>query len=175
MSASTSNQGDASVLSPKPETSTTPDYYQYKYIYPPNARGQEQLDIMLDMEAKGKDPMAPEYIDQEILFQTEYWHVSNNRFPYEGAEQQFLIVAVSEVYRLEDVTPEMWLDLQQVWQKLIREHNLTGGALVFRFGDFAKSGASLSRVHCHIIQPLDGAKVRPAIGGRRELKEGLHL
>ena len=52
-------------------------------------RGQEQLDIMLRMEASDRDPMAPEYIEQEILFMTKYWHVSRNRFPYEGAEQQF--------------------------------------------------------------------------------------
>lgn len=147
----------------------------YKYIYPPNARGQEQLDIMLDMEAQDKDPMSLEYIDQEILFQTEYWHVSNNRFPYEGAEKQFLIVAMGPVYKLEDVSPEMWLDLQKVWRRLIDEYCLEGGALVFRFGDFARSGASLTRVHCHIIQPEEGTKVRPAIGGRKELKEGLHL
>lgn len=148
---------------------------EYKYIYPPNARGQEQLDIMLDMEAQDKDPMAPEYIDQEILFQTDYWHVSNNRFPYEGAEKQFLIVAMGPVYKLEDMSPEMWLDLQKIWQRLINDYQLEGGALVFRFGDFARSGASLTRVHCHLIQPKEDVKVRPAIGGRKQLKEGLHL
>ena len=154
-----------STTSSAPSPDTTPadfDFSQYKYIYPPNARGQEQLNIMLNMEAANKDPMAPEYIDQEILFQTKYWHVSNNRFPYEGAEQQFLIVAVNPIYKLEDISPEMWLDLK-------------GGALVFRFGNFDRSGASLTRVHCHIIQPQEGAKVRPAIGGRKFLKEGLHL
>lgn len=156
-------------------SNTEPDFNQYKYIYPPNARGQEQLDIMLDMEAQDKDPMAPEYIDQEILFQTNYWHVSHNRFPYEGAEQQFLIVAVGPIYKLEDISPAMWLDLQAIWQKLVNEYALRGGALVFRFGDFARSGASLTRVHCHLIQPQAGAKVRPAIGGRTHLKEGLHL
>ncbi len=167
-----------SAASSAPSPDTTPadfDFSQYKYIYPPNARGQEQLNIMLNMEAANKDPMAPEYIDQKILFQTKYWHVSNNRFPYEGAEQQFLVVAVGSIYKLEDISPEMWLDLQAIWQKLIHEYSLKGGALVFRFGDFDRSGASLTRVHCHIIQPQEGAKVRPAIGGRKALKEGLHL
>lgn len=151
------------------------EYDHYKYIYPPNAREQEQLDIMLRMEAEDKDPMAPEYIDQEILFQTDHWHVSKNRFPYEGAELQFLIVAMAPVYHMEDVTPEMWLDLQQIWRKLVDEYHLEGGAFVMRFGNPARSGASLTRVHCHLIMPELGAKVKPSIGGKTELKEGLHL
>lgn len=151
---------------------------KYKYFYPPNARNQEQLDIMLKMEAQDKDSMALENVDQEkqpCLFQTQYWYVSNNRFPYDGAEKHFLIVANLPVYRLEDVSSEMWEDLRRIWMKLISEYALTGGALCFRFGDPAKSGASLTRVHCHIIEPKDGEKVRPSIGGKKELKEGLHL
>lgn len=151
------------------------DYSKYKYFYPPNARTQEQLDIMVRMEAEGKDSMAPEYIEQEILFRTKYWHVSKNRFPYDGAEQQFLIVAMQPVYKIEDMSPEMWADLQQIWYRLMEEYNMTGGAFCMRFGDPARSGASLTRLHAHLIMPKKGEKVRPPIGGKRELKEGLHL
>lgn len=148
---------------------------KYKYIYPPNARHQEQLDIMLRMEAEDKDPMAPEYIEQEILFVTDYWHVSRNRFPYEGAEQQFLIVAKGPVYQIGEISPEMWLDLQKIWQKLVADYELVGGGICMRFGDPAKSGASLTRLHAHIVMPVDDGKVRFPIGGHKELKEGLHL
>lgn len=150
-------------------------YDQYKYIYPPNAREQKQLDIMMDMEVQDKDPMAPEYIDQKILFQTEFWHVSKNRFPYQGAEEQFLIVAVGPVYKMQDISPEMWLDLQKIWQKLVADYHLDGGAICMRFGNPAKSGASLTRVHCHIVMPCDGEKVKFSIGGHKELKEGLKI
>ena len=151
------------------------NYSQFKFFYPPNARTQEQLDIMVRMEAEGKDSMALENIEQEILFTTEHWHVSRNRFPYDGAEQQFLIVAMQPVYRIEDMTPEMWADLQQIWYRLMREYALTGGGFVMRFGDPARSGASLTRIHAHLIMPKEGDKVRPSIGGKKELKEGLHL
>lgn len=151
---------------------------KYKYIYPPNARHQEQLDIMLQMEAADKDPMAEENVDQEAqptLFRTKYWYVSNNRYPRPGSEISFLIVAAGPVYEIEDISPEMWLDLQQIWQRLVKEYNVTGGGICMRFGDPAKSGASLTRLHAHIIMPEDGEKVRFPIGGRAELKEGLHL
>lgn len=151
---------------------------RYKYIYPPNARDQEQLDIMLKMEAAGKDPMAVENVDQDaqkILFQTEYWHVSENRYPRAGSKISFLVVAVGPVYEIEEISPEMWLDLQKIWQRLVKEYNIAGGGICMRFGDPAKSGASLTRLHAHIIMPEDGEKVRFPIGGRAELKEGLHL
>ena len=151
---------------------------KYKYIYPPNARDQEQLDIMLSMEAMGKDPMALENVDQDaqkILFQTEYWHVSENRCPRAGSKISFLIVAVGPVYEIEEISPEMWLDLQKIWQRLVKEYDIAGGGICMRFGDPAKSGASLTRLHAHIIMPEDGEKVRFPIGGRAELKEGLHL
>lgn len=151
---------------------------KYKYIYPPNARDQEQLDIMLKMEAAGKDPMALENVDQDaqkILFQTEYWHVSENRYPRVGSKISFLVVAVGPVYETEEISPEMWLDLQKIWQRLVKGYNITGGGICMRFGDPAKSGASLTRLHAHIIMPEDGEKVRFPIGGRAELKEGLHL
>lgn len=151
---------------------------KYKYIYPPNARDQEQLDIMLKMEAAGKDPMALENVDQDaqkILFQTEYWHVSENRYPRAGSKISFLVVAVGPVYEIGEISPEMWLDLQKIWQKLVKEYDIAGGGICMRFGDPAKSGASLTRLHAHIIMPEDGEKVRFPIGGRAELKEGLHL
>lgn len=151
---------------------------KYKYIYPPNARHQEQLDIMLNMEAAGKDPLALENIDhdaQKILFHTKHWHVSENRYPREGSEISFLVVAMNPVYEIDDISPEMWLDLQQVWQKLVREYRIDGGGICMRFGNPAKSGASLTRLHVHIIMPKDNEKVRFPVGGRRELKESLHL
>lgn len=149
---------------------------KYKYIYPPNAREQEQLDIMVDMEAANKDPMAEENVDQEkqpTLFRTQYWYVSHNRYPRPGSELSFLIVAAGPVYETEEISSEMWLDLQQIWQRLIKEYNVKGGGICMRFGDPAKSGASLTRLHVHIIMPTDGEKVRFPIGGRAELKEGL--
>ncbi len=151
---------------------------KYKYIYPPNARHQEQLDIMLGMEAADKDPMAEENVDQATqptIFRTKYWYVSNNRYPRPGSEISFLIVAVGPVYKIEDISPEMWLDLQQIWQRLVKEYDVTGGGICVRFGDPAKSGASLTRLHVHIIMPQDGEKVRFPIGGQSELEEGLHL
>lgn len=147
----------------------------YKYIYPNNARKQEQLDIMLNMEAANKDPMAPEYIDQKILFMTDFWHVSKNRFPYKNAKEQFLIVAKGPVYSMAEMSAEMWADLQKIWKRLADEYQMDGGAFCMRFGNPAKSGATLTRVHAHLIMPEENQKVKFGVGGRTELPEDLHL
>lgn len=147
----------------------------YRYIYPPNARRQDQLDIMMRLEGEGKDPLDQDVIEQEVLFATESWYVSRNRFPYKGAEQHFLIVANRPAYGLDEITTEMWLDFPKVVQRVINEYGVRGGGLCVRFGDPACSGASLKRVHWHVVQPAEDGKTQLGLGGHRKLAEGLHL
>lgn len=163
------------VLDKQEENEIEIDYSKYRYIYPPNARNQKQLDIMMDRETNNLDPLSPEIIDQHILFKTNYWYVSENRFPYEGAEHQFLVVALNPVYRIDDMSKEMWEDLKNIWLKMKNEYAIDGGALNFRFGDPSRSGASLTRLHAHIIMPKLGEKVRFGIGGHKVLKRELKI
>lgn len=148
---------------------------EYKYIYPPNARTQEQLDIMMHMEYDGKDPLDPKYINQNILFTTDYWYISENKFPYEGVEHQFLIVAKNEIYSKENITTEMWDDLKKIWIYLSQVYDIPGGALCMRFGEPSLSGATLKRFHVHLIQPKENEKTKFSIGGHQYLKKGLHI
>lgn len=149
------------------------DYSDYKYIYPPNTRKQEQLDIMMDNEYNNLDPLDPGVLTNEVVFITEWWNVTINKFPYEGAEYHFLLVSRKPIYKIEDMPKEMMDDLQEVWLKLMVDYNIPGGALCFRFGDCSLSGASLKRLHAHIIKPLDEEKTRFPIGGHKTLKKGL--
>lgn len=151
------------------------DWDSYKYIYPPNVRHQEQLDIMMNLEGKGQDPLDVNIIEQEVLFATENWYVSCNRFPYEGAEHQFLIVANKPVLSVEQITSEMWSELQLIWSNLIETYNIPGGALCARFGDPSRSGASLKRFHIHLISPKEESKVRFPVGGHKTLKKEFKL
>ena len=157
------------------EESVEEDYSSYKYIYPPNSRKQEQLDIMTNFEKNDKDPLDPDLIEQDILFFTKYWYISENRFPYENVERQFLIASRYPVYNIEDMSEEMWDDLNKVWLKLVSEYGLDGGALCFRFGDPSLSGASLKRLHAHLIMPKVEEKAKFTVGGHKTLKKGLEI
>ena len=151
------------------------DYNNYKYIYPPNARKQEQLDIMIDKEKNNLDPLDPDVIDQDILYKTNYWYISENRFPYDGVEHQFLIIALDPIYDINDMSEEMWMDLFNIRLDLAKKYKIPGGAICFRFGNPAFSGASLKRLHAHIIVPKEEEKAKFSIGGHGKLKEGLEI
>lgn len=153
-------------------------YGNFKFIDPRNARSQDQLDVMLENEYAGKDPLALENVDpeQEILMQKKYWYVTKNRYPYDGVEYQFAIFALDEIYDLDEVSPEMWAELQTIWNELRKEYRLPGGAMCFRFGDTFCSKASLKRIHCHIIVPKEKQKVSFGIGSTRYgLKDDLKV
>lgn len=147
----------------------------YKYIFPPNARTQEQLDIMMRNEYSGLDPFDPKIIDQEILFKTDYWYITENRFAYEGVAKHYLIFSLNPIYNIDDITKEMWNELKCIWLKLKNEYNAPGGALCFRYGDPALSGASGKRLHCHVIVPQEDQKIKFTIGGKRRLKRELRI
>lgn len=147
----------------------------YQFIDPRNAREGEQLNIMMQLEAEDKDPLDPGIIQQEILFKTDYWYVSENRFPYDEVEHHFLIASSNPVYKIEDMSKEMWLDLKNVWDKLILQYNIPGGALCYRFGDTLYSGASLTRLHAHLIMPKRGYKTKASIGSNNEKERGKTL
>ena len=149
------------------------NYDNYKYIYPPNVRHQEQLDIMIDNDYNDVDPLDPNVLANEVLFDTKYWHVSINKFPYEGAELHFLISALDKVYDMRDMNDEMKLEIFDILEKLRDVYNIEGGALCYRFGDCGRSGASLKRVHLHVIMPEPEKKVRFPVGGHKILKKSL--
>ena len=151
------------------------DYSNFKYVYPPNTRHQEQLDIMMTREANDEDPLAQENLDPEkqpVLFEKNYWYVTENRFPYDGAKEQFLIIAKEyNTYPTQD----MWNELYAIIEVLKEQFNILGGAFLIRFGDCYLSGASLKRTHCHLIMPEAGKKVKPPIGGKNEVNKELKI
>ena len=147
----------------------------FQFTDPRNVRDQKQLDIMMQMEEEGKDPLDPKFIEQEILFQTDFWYVSRNRFPYEEIQHHYIIASRYPVYNLIDMSTEMWIDLKNIWERLILEYNVSGGALCYRFGETIYSGASLTRLHCHLIMPKKGNKTKFTIGGNLAMKEKFDL
>lgn len=148
---------------------------KFKYIDPRNVRYQKQLDIMLEREANNEDPFDPEIIDQDILFTGRHWYVSQNRFPYDSIEYQILIIAKEGIYKIDDMSIEMWKELRSIIDILRKEFKIPGGALCYRFGDTQYSGASLKRLHAHLIVPKKDKKAKFTIGGNAEMKKELRI
>lgn len=163
---------------PIEEYEDTRDYSKYKFIYPPNARKQDQLDIMINKESNNEDPLAPKNLDPEVqktIFETDHWCITLNRFPYENVKYQILGIVKDDVYKFEELSKDAFDEVQEIINRLIKEYNLDGGAFCWRYGDPAKSGASLKRLHFHVIMPEQNKKVKFPIGGNKVLKKGLKI
>ena len=157
------------------ETENKEEFPKFKYIDPRNVRSQKQLDIMLEREANNEDPFDPLIIDQDILFTTDYWYVSQNRFPYEDIEYQILIISKYPIYTIDEMSSEMWQDLRNIMNALRKEYEIPGGALCYRFGDTLYSGASLKRLHAHLIVPKKDKKTKFTVGGNPVMKKEFNL
>lgn len=168
-------------LKNKPEEKVNPnanlDFSNLQYTYPPNVREQEQLDIMLQREIDNQDPMDIDLMaeNQEIIAKKKYWYITENKFPYKGAERQFLLCSLEPIYNFDDISEEMWIELQELIKELKDEYNMDGGALCFRYGNPALSGASLKRPHAHLIKPLLNEKVKFTVGGNTEVKDNIEI
>lgn len=141
-----------------------------KFIDPRNVRYKKQLDIMLQRELLGLDPFDSNIINQDILFTKNHWYVTQNKFPYEAIEQQFLIIIRKPIYNIDEMPLEAWIELKEIMDRLRRDYDIEGGAICYRFGDTKLSGASLKRLHVHIIVPKLGYKSKFNIGGNIEIK-----
>lgn len=133
-----------------------------KYSFDESARNPKQLKIMKEMEAKGLDPLDPKVIEQPILFEGKHWYVTENRFPYEGAERHYMIVCKDALYDARELSNRQVKELFDIFSGT--GISMMGGALCVRFGEPEYSGASLARVHFHLIKPKEGCKVKFPIG-----------
>jgi diadenosine tetraphosphate (Ap4A) HIT family hydrolase len=86
-----------------------------------------------------------------LLHKTKYWLVTENSWPYEGTKYHFLFIARRHIEAAEMASPVMWMDLQKLYKKLVKEHGIKGASLVLRSGDTRYTGASVSHLHAHLI------------------------
>lgn len=125
-----------------------------------NTRNTAQRKIMVEQANNGLDPLDPAVLKQPILFKTQHWAITANRFPYNHTAKHYLAISRKPWYDITSLNSRAWAELGEI----VEELGLDGGALCMRFGDTSVSGASCTRVHCHFIQPIDGGKVKFAIG-----------
>lgn len=105
--------------------------------------------------AGGFCPFCEEHLaqhhQQPIVYKTPHWLVTKNNWPYTGTRFHYLFIARTHVERTEDLSHAAWADLQKVYRKLIRTHNLSGATLMIRSGDTKVTGASVNHLHAHLV------------------------
>jgi diadenosine tetraphosphate (Ap4A) HIT family hydrolase len=114
--------------------------------YLPNARSQTQREHMERLERDGICSFCPDGIklEQDVTWRTAHWTALDNQYPYQGADQQLIVVPNRHV--------EAWDELE------LRERNDFGQALLSRFhglvmrnGPPEETGATIRHLHAHLI------------------------
>lgn len=121
-----------------------------------NARGRKPLEELLQkIIDDGKDPFDPEYIAQyhphPILKIYNYWFVTQSAHPYPGASHHFLVISRTYVELLKELPLGASTELNVILDDINEKYQIEGGALYMRYGNTDLTGATVKRLHGHIL------------------------
>jgi len=120
------------------------------HAHHPNQKGK-----MLELLAKGICPFCDKYLeqyhDEPIEIRGQYWVVTKNDYPYEGSRVHYLFIHRDHIIGPEEISPQAMIELLALWNRINKEHQLPGGALVWRFGDTDYTGGSVDHLHVHLV------------------------
>lgn len=104
---------------------------------------------------EGICPFCPEHLTtihpHPIIKEGQYWLYTKNAYPYKGAIHHFLIIHKAHIQDFQEISPAAWLELQEMMNGILTDHNIKGAALVCRFGDTRFNGASVNHLHAQLI------------------------
>lgn len=119
-----------------------------------NGRTDEQRQHMAEVNETGICPFCQiDLTINTILRETVHWRLLLNAYPYHHHAHHLVLIPKRHIIKITDLTGGEWSDWGKLNAWAIREFNLPGGGLVFRFGDFEHSAATLSHLHSHIQVP----------------------
>ncbi|MDH5442230.1 MAG: hypothetical protein OEX08_01340 [Candidatus Nomurabacteria bacterium] len=116
-----------------------------------------------------------EDLGNEIIDETDHWFIINNQWSYKGEDGKRLVrkhlVVISKgdfVTSPENLSQEALLEAFNVLQYCKGKFGIKGGGMCWRFGDTSLSGASVKRLHFHIIEPVLGEQVSVYLGHKEK-------
>ena len=129
------------------------------------ARTKGYKKILQNIIASNKCPFCPDnfkYHNKPILKIFNGWMATENAWPYAGTKRHFIIISVKHKNKFSDITPKDFQAVQYLANWLIKKYNIKGGGLTLRFGDQIYTGATVSHMHFHLIQPQLKPKTKKA-------------
>ena len=145
-----------------------------------HARNDRQREIMEKIAKDGVCPFCPEnllkYHSKPIIKETDWWFLTENMNPYEGARVHLLLIYKKHVELPNDVSPEGLKDLFGLIDWAIKKFKIAGGALLIRFGETGYAGGSVNHLHVHLIagsakiNDPDAESLKVKVGYKRAVK-----
>ncbi len=120
------------------------------------ARSPDYRKVLESIEREGKCPFCPDnfkYHQEKILRRSGDWLITKNSWSYKKAQHRLLIICTVHKEHLAELTVEDMAAVLRLAKWAVRKFAIAGGALAFRFGDTARTGATVCHLHAHLIVP----------------------
>lgn len=103
----------------------------------------------------GVCPFCPEnlkdYHDKPILENREHWIITENAYPYQGAETHLLFILKRHTTHMNDLSGKEWSKLKESVDFFVQKYNLEGATILMRFGNTNRTGGTVSHLHAQLI------------------------
>ena len=126
-----------------------------------NARSPDYKKSLDRIDKGGYCPLCWKNLAKEhkkpILLQTKHWVVTENQFSYKEARVKLLLIYKEHTNEFLELPEEAWLELRDIYKKIISKFKLRGSSFFSRQGDTKYTGGTVKHLHFHIITG-DGKK-----------------
>lgn len=126
-----------------------------KYLNLTNTRTKSQKRLMDKMAHDGKCPFCPNnialYHKPPILKRGEYWLVTPNMFPYQGARIHLLFIYHSHIENISNIDPKAWKEFARYTRWAENHFKIVGGTLFMRFGDTDFTSGTIAHLHAQMV------------------------
>lgn len=103
-------------------------------------------------------------------FETKYWYVTKNKYPYKHTKLHLLFVAKEHVNSVAGLSPAARKDIGEVIAEIEKRYKLTSYGQFMRAGDFRYNGGTVFHLHGHVIvadhQHPEFQKIKVKLGSR---------
>lgn len=113
---------------------------------------------MEDIQGAGVCPFCTEnlhkYHKKSIIKQGDFWLLTENQWPYENTRRHLLAIARQHVEMLAQLPKGSGDELVELFAWASKQFAIKAGGLAMRFGSMESTGATVSHLHAHLIEPL---------------------
>ena len=119
------------------------------------ARVQAQKEKMERLARENICAFCPQHLaefhDNPVEFQTKYWVVTKNDYPYENASVHLLIIPTEHVSTVSELSEAAQAEYLKVVSRVEKEFALKSYGIAMRSGDFRYNGGSVKHLHAHVL------------------------
>ncbi len=126
-----------------------------KFVNLTNARPGIYEKVIKDIQESAICPFCPENINKihkNPIVEEKFWLVTDNMYPYKPTKKHILIIHKEHIEHLADIKDGAWRELYKIIRSKSKDLDMMGGTFMMRFGDTKYTGASVSHLHCNLLQ-----------------------